>query len=331
MKREISYIYSLRIFAIFSVIMLHCITPYVFNPLYFGTKSYYFNLITNSVVRTGVPIFLMISGVLILGDDLTGNVKAFYKKRIPKLLIPLLSRNVIYYFFSLYMTNGTFSFKALVDGILGNGNGYHLWYLYTLIALYLLAPFIKNVVDNRSVSEIMVFMFLLGFCTTFRPLINNTISPYYVYLFDPLGNGYSLFFVAGYLIDRLKFTKIQKTVLLLLGVLGLCISAFGNHNASSENAISFIHNGGFDISAFLFAIGIFSLFRMTVKSAGTFTKTLSGISYGMYFIHVAIIEIILKHFMINASPLVSELYIFVITVLASVLFAYVIRKIKILN
>ena len=160
MKREISYIYLLRIFAILAVIMLHCITPYTFNPLYFGTRSYFFNLIINSVVRTGVPIFLMISGALILGDDLTGNVKAFYKKRIPKLLLPLLSWNIIYYAFNLFMTNGEFSLQAFINGCLGNGNAYHLWYLYTLIALYLLAPFIKNVVDNRSVSEILIFMFL---------------------------------------------------------------------------------------------------------------------------------------------------------------------------
>lgn len=314
-----------------AVVMLHAITLYVFNPSYYGTTSYYANLLLNSFSRIGVPLFLMISGALILSDPLTLDIKAFYKKRLARILIPLLSWNVLYYAFFLIFDKAPFDFLTLVNGVLNNGTAYHLWYLYALFGLYLLSPFLKRIADNVTLGQMTFFMLLVGFCTTFRPFINNTVSPLYMYLFDPLVNGYALFFVAGFILNKMEVSKKANFLLYLLGVSGLLLSFFGNHMASSESIINFRHNGGFDISAFLLAIGVFSFFKNHINLGSRFIKSVSGLTFGIYLVHVAVMEILLKYFTFEASPIVLELYLFLTTLVVSLAFAKCIGRIKFLN
>lgn len=331
MKKEVKYLYNLRVFAIMCVIMLHCMIPYVSNPSYYGSKSYFFNLIVNSIARTGVPLFLMISGALILNDELTNDIKSFYKKRLSKLLIPLFSWNVIYFLFYVKLGKNELDFMSFINEVLNNGTAYHLWYVYNLLSIYLLAPYLKKIVDNSSIKQLVFLMVLMGFCTTIRPALNNMVSPVYIYLFEPICNGYFLFFLAGYVLDKMELSKKALWIFLVLGAIGIGISLWGNHMNSSINLINFKHNGGYDISSLLLSMAMFILFRSKISFGNGFIKSISKLSYGMYFIHVAIIDIIFEYFMIDSSPIVSEIYLFVISLVVSYGGSLLIRKAKFLN
>lgn len=331
MKKEVNYIYNIRAFAIMCVIMLHCMIPYVSNPAYYGSKSYFFNLIVNSIARTGVPLFLMISGALILNDNLTNNIKSFYKKRLSKLLIPLLSWNIIYFLFYIKLGNNELDLMSFIKQVLNNGTAYHLWYVYNLLSIYLLAPFLKKIADNSSVKQLIFLMVLMGFGTTIRPAVNKLISPVYIYLFEPIFNGYFLFFLAGYILDKIELSKKTFLLFLVFGVVGMAISLFGNHISSSSDIINFKFNGGYDISWFLLSMAIFILFRSKISHSNRFIKSISKSSYGMYFIHVALIDLVLRYFMFESSPVILEIYLFIITFVASYGLSLLFRKAKFLN
>ena len=331
MKKEVNYLYNIRVFAIMCVIMLHCMIPYASNPDYYGSKSYFFNLIANSISRTGVPLFLMISGALILNDELTNDIKSFYKKRLSKLLIPLLSWNIIYFLFYVKLGKNELDFMSFINEVLNNGTAYHLWYVYNLLSIYLLAPFLKKIADNSNIKQLVLLIVLMGFCTTIRPALNNMVSPVYIYLFEPICNGYFLFFIAGYVLDKMQLSKKAMWSFFVIGAVGIGISLLGNHVSSSVNFIDFKHNGGYDISSLFLSVSVFILFRSKISHSNSFIKSISRSSYGMYFIHVAIIDIVFEYFMINASPVISEIYLFVISLVVSYGLSLLIRKAKFLN
>lgn len=83
MKKDILYLHWLRALAIILVVILHCRMLEV--PGFIGLCWNVMNVLT----ITCVPLFVMISGALLLsrGEDLM----AFYRKRMPKLLVPMVA------------------------------------------------------------------------------------------------------------------------------------------------------------------------------------------------------------------------------------------------
>ena len=75
-KKQIPYLHYLRAVAILMVVALHSITPYISDAAIYGKKSWYVYLFINAVTRGGVPMFLMISGYLMLNDDASRDFSA---------------------------------------------------------------------------------------------------------------------------------------------------------------------------------------------------------------------------------------------------------------
>ena len=82
-KKRIKYLDTLKAFAIMGIVFLHCFT--LWNPiLVHGINMFKLN----QIARIGVPIFLMVSGALLLGRD--EDIKLFFKKRFVRVCYPLL-------------------------------------------------------------------------------------------------------------------------------------------------------------------------------------------------------------------------------------------------
>ena len=57
-------------------------------------------------------------------------------------------------------------------------------------------------------------------------------------------------------------------------------------------------------------------------------KIISKYSFGIYLIHAAVIDVIKKYFMIDASPIISSAYIFVLSFAVSFVLSFLLGKIK---
>jgi len=330
MNKRIFYLDLLRSFAIIMVVLLHSISPYLSEPTLFGGTSWYVNLILNAFTRTGVPLFFMISGALILSSSRTENFAQFYKKRLLHIIIPLVFWNIAYFSFKCIAGRAEFDLGALISGFLDSGTEYHLWYLYTLIGIYLLAPFLKILVNNCSSKQLVLLLFLMLFCTSIRPFI-NTVTPLYIYFFEPLFNGYIACFLMGYILSKIEYSKKVMWAFISLGVVGLTLPVVLNHIHSSSGGIDLVMNFGYSICHYAMAAALFVIAKLLFAEKALFEKavsSLSGSSFGIYLIHVAVIDIITNFFMIDASPLASSAYIFVITLAVSWPISYLLGKIK---
>ena len=97
MRERMTYLDCLRCLAIFLVIRLHTLVPVVTNTGVYGVPSWKLCVALDAFTRVGVPLFFMLSGYLMLSREGTRQFAAFYRKNLPKLGIPLVVWNLIYY------------------------------------------------------------------------------------------------------------------------------------------------------------------------------------------------------------------------------------------
>lgn len=95
----------------------------------------------NSLSRTCIPLFVMLSGYFLL--PMKGGTGAFFKKRFSRIIGPFLFWCVVFAFYFIFYRGDTMAdFLTNVAHIpvnFGTEVG-HLWYIYMLIGLYLLIP-----------------------------------------------------------------------------------------------------------------------------------------------------------------------------------------------
>jgi len=297
--KQIQYLNITRIAATFLVILHHSISPYIQSAEYFNKRIWWICSFANSITCAAVPLFLMISGYLLLNNPKTLDFAKFYKKHIPRVFIPFMAWDIIYFITKIFARKETLQpglIKKYFDELIASGSYYHLWFVYTIIAIYLFAPFLKKIIDGCSLKQLIWLMILITFGTTIRPFINN-VAPVYVYLFDPIANGYFGYFVLGYILGKYDMGKKVKILIFFGGIAGMLISSVGNYWVSSSGQYKLVFNNGFSINHFLCASAIFVLFKSikrleNIKNLKTanLISYISSITFGVYLSHALVLE-----------------------------------------
>jgi surface polysaccharide O-acyltransferase-like enzyme len=158
---KLTWVNNLRLIAMFAVVVLHTASPLLFK--YTGTPpgNWMAADIYNALTRFAVPVFVMITGALLLGKDY--ELGDFLKKRIGRLILPFLFWSLVYVGYQwyeeiIYFNGGTWGNINLVLHQLKAGSSYHLWYVYLLIGLYLIIPVISKFVRQATEREILYFL-----------------------------------------------------------------------------------------------------------------------------------------------------------------------------
>ena len=159
--QNINWISNLRLIALYAIIIVHASAPlleqYNKGPLYNWLVADFYN----ALVRFGVPVFVMITGALLLPKDY--ELIGFLKKRFLRILTPFLFWSLVYIWYMYYneeidMPDTNWLLFKQVLHFLRDGSSYHLWYVYMLIGLYLTIPIISKFVRNATETEIRYFL-----------------------------------------------------------------------------------------------------------------------------------------------------------------------------
>jgi surface polysaccharide O-acyltransferase-like enzyme len=159
-----------RTVAMFGVILLHAagrftITPQQLSQLSpFGFTQWSVVAIYQSfVVPLGVPLFLMLSGALLLQPNKIEPMRTFFRKRWIRIGLPAVFWCVAYFIWDFTIQKIPFSIEAVVQGIL-NGPYTQLWYLYVLAVLYLLTPVLRIIIAHadETIIQYLVMVWVVG-------------------------------------------------------------------------------------------------------------------------------------------------------------------------
>ncbi len=325
MKKEVKqreYSFDiLRVVAMTMVIIIHVANVYGRRFLLINNSSYLLSLVFNTVSRVSVPIFLMISGALLLDREF--NLKKYFN-RIKKIVILIIICDVFYLVWEYFIFGNNYDklYKLLYIPYRA-----HLWYLYTVVLLYLLQPVLRLVLNkcNKTVKIIILCIWLI---ITFGGMYSKILA---LGIFSQIG--YMGYFVIGkYLYDYIKSHDIRKynIPLILIMIIFFVASIYLNYTKSLQ--FNRFYNLYFAYRTPFIMIPSFAFFALVV---GNYQKDyvsdnimkLSDLSLGVYLFHGIFLDITRKFFSypdVHSAiglPMFS-IYIFV----CSVVLVYLLKK-----
>lgn len=283
-----------RIVAMVAVVMLHVATiVMVSNEV--GSTYWWFGNIYNSLVRWCVPVFVMISGSLLLDPNKKEDLSTFYRKRVSRLFVPIVAWS--FFFLAWRFLKGTFKGNApTITELLGkliSGNPYeHLWFLYMILGLYLFAPFFRKIIANSTPKELNILTIALFSLAT----INHAHKSFTVSETSLFINWFLLYIPFFFLGHRIRSTQYQPPKLILWSIflISFALTAIGYSTLAAENNVSFnsYFYGYLSLTVIPMSISIIYLLRgwnSPILNSG-FTKQLSLLTLGIYLIHPVILE-----------------------------------------
>lgn len=159
-RAHVGYFDWLRIIAALSVIFMHTAA----GPLRAGINTGWHLLnVCTSLAFTAVPLFFMMSGYLLMTSRKTADISVLLRHRLPRLVVPLVGWTVVAVLWQLFLAH-TLTPGAIWAQLVAALNGpvmVHFWYLYTLIALYVLSPILYGGIRTLGKSG-RVYLFVLA-------------------------------------------------------------------------------------------------------------------------------------------------------------------------
>ena len=289
-KQRLAYLDYIRVVATVMVMVLHCIYVYYESFENYGLPLWRVLGYVDELTRTGVPLFFMISGYLTLSRGID-DFGAFYRKRFAKVGLPFLVYDVFYYLVGSANAGIEPTVKGYFKGFLESGNEYHLWFVYSIMFMYLLAPFLRRIVVACSERQLWFLMFLATFQTTLRPLINYLFGGFgiNVYLTNDGFSAYMGYFILGYILGTHANNKWFKRVLYTLGILSFLIVPYFTARSLMTDGTAFFM-GGYTMNHYLEAAALFLFFKEFANKPSFLIAELSEVSFSAYLIHVFILE-----------------------------------------
>ncbi len=295
--QTIDWINNLKVISLFAVIVLHTASPLLMDFKKADLSNWLVADFYNALVRFAVPVFVMISGALLLHREYEPG--DFLKRRLSRVIWPFLFWSFIYIGYSWYsediaFTNDAWNNTRIILHQLKYGAYYHLWYVYMLIGLYLFIPIISEFVRNATEKEILYFLivwfvvmiFSQPYLSRYQPLID-------VHYFT----GYLGYLVLGHYLAFKELPQGLKIPLIIYFFLCLAGITVGTYlfsvNSKGLSTIMYEPLGPFIV---LFSSGIFLLARvMAFKVPEILVKVrdlAGGLSLGIYLCHALFLTLL---------------------------------------
>lgn len=297
-----------------------------------------------SVGVMGVPLFLMLTGALLLQPEKDESLRVFFKKRWARIGLPSLFWFAAYFAWDFLVQNIPFTASAIVQGIL-NGPYTQMWYLYVLAGLYLLTPIFRVFIAHADQTLVKYFVILW--------VLGVAIIPFFSLftIFQLNSNvfaitGYIGFFVLG---TYLSTVEMRRSTLSLFIILGVALTAISTYvlAATVGGTEMYFFQQYFSPTIILASVMLF-LLLLTVKPPSVqkenslskvhkLIKVISENTLGIFFIHVMIIESIQNGyfgFAINRNtlnPIIEVPLLTAIVLFVSLAIILLLKKVPYLN
>lgn len=301
---KIQSIDNLRVLATISVIFLHVSASVALRFTPQKLDVWWVGNIVDGAVRFCVPVFLMISGALLLGREISP--LEFFKKRTSRILYPFVFWAVLYFIYYWYIqkpANRPTDFEAIIIWayeLAKSGVSYHFWFIYMLLGLYVFVPFAVKQLKmlSRGIQFAILFIWFLLISINSVGLLfystNCVLSNYFTSLF-----GYAGYMLLGFYLFNLEISKKQSILFgAMFFLLGALITIGGTYlTALVENKYAGFYYNFLSVNVLFEALGIFLLFKhVTLKSEALLLirDAISVNSFGIYFVHVMVLGFLFR-------------------------------------
>ena len=290
----------LRIFAFVFIMMLHTLNRQYGLAVWMSGYA---------VISIGVNLFIMISGYLLL--DRTETVKEFFRKRFFSILPLFIIFNIIY----IYFYNHSFITIKKISAP-------HFWYIYMILGLYLLTPWLRKVLQyaEKETFYVVVLWFL---CNILNPYMQFFRFPKIPFSHFPI-TGFIGYYILGYYLKkyRYKLEKIPFICVIGVYITGFLISVLSTKYvlATTGNRISDFFDKN-SLGTFFMSVSFFIFWiKFNFKNRNKVIRMISDSTYFAYLIHIIILHYVIK---ISDEMIFKSVATIIVSIITGILYNYI--------
>jgi len=142
---------AIRLFALVAIVALHVSANGV-NHLAFAHADWWLATSINALCRASVPLFLMLSGALLLRHRICDR-RQYYLHRWERLSPALIGWSLFYLLWSAakaLVKQQPYSVEDALVSLLSGQPYYHLWFVFMLVGIYIVLPFMQRLWLRQS-------------------------------------------------------------------------------------------------------------------------------------------------------------------------------------
>lgn len=328
------YVDTIRVFAMLLVVLAHSCATDLANR----QPTMKWGIVNSIVIVTeiAVPLFFMISGAMVLNSQKTYDLKYLFKHRLVRVVVPFLVWSVVSAYLARAMS-GPVDMRDFANTLLLM---YHkpvlvaYWFMYPLIALYLLSPFLKAIADKIDDKMLMYLLILWVIIDIVLPTLTTTTPKNIGVYFNSFDLGRVVvskdvgYFFIGYRISKIEKHSLKLNMNILGPIVLLAINiliSFIILNPSFQwlNALA-------NVNTPIIAALVFMLFKRFEPNYGKgfarVIELIAPLTYGVYLVHGLSIQAVTKYY-VNAN----FLYVFVLATVISLLVILILSKIPVVK
>ncbi|MGF9564179.1 acyltransferase family protein, partial [Neorhizobium sp. BT27B] len=290
----------------------------------------------NSIGRVAVPMFIMMSGALIIGRAIP-DWGSFFKHRSLVFLRPYLFGTIFYIVIGPTIGTSWPSPSQAVYQIMSGTAAYHLYFLPILFIMYVIAPLLEKADQIKTSNLVGVTAALFALATIERHVA--PAIPGIGYFSLGLAPSYVPYFIAGYLLHK------RWRMPLGIAAAGLSISTLLTFTLAWKYSMpqsaypyspdTFLQYTSFNVIAqSLFAFGLMNAWKAnSLERYRSEIVLLSNATLGIYVLHLAFVEWIHGAFRkLGATVSTSELIIAPLAIfIVSLFITFGLRRVKLMR
>jgi surface polysaccharide O-acyltransferase-like enzyme len=305
----VPYTDALRVAGALAVVFIHVSGDGAAAIAKHPTTTWWFCLSVEALSRWAVPIFVMVSGLLLLDPGKEETPGKFYMKRLHRLAIPMVFWSLFYlawrWFYEGERTDpqstlcsgvGHFNVWAALYQVISGSADYHLWFMTMLIGLYLCTPLLRVVVRGLTPRQLWITTIVILALAMADAVDRANFDSDFTFLFKfcPF---IGLFFL-GYCLRGVHRGKKMVWIGAAAWIAGSLISVLSTYflvyhcatgSWDADNRL-FLETEEFAPGPLISSIGVFTMVAAWYESsgkelAGKWIQTLSGASLGIYLAH----------------------------------------------
>lgn len=281
------------------MVLYHVAAPILSETRYASGSLWWTANLAAAAASLCVPLFVMVSGSLLIQEARDLAYGRFYRKRC-KLIFPLIFWTALYILIRI-MSPDREGWNVYLSNIFRGAPYYHLWYLYMLPGLYAATPvfaaYSKKVTQGRRIRLLAEILILSSAFSMF--LHYHKMEEYHSILtrFIP----YLGYYMAGYELSRVEIRRNARRIsagTALASVAAIALTSRILWPVAGGNKATLVY---VSLSPFVvvYALSFFLFMRSQFTTSGysdSFTNkliyALAGSAFGIYAVHPMLLRVL---------------------------------------
>ena len=277
-----------RWLAALAVVLLHSAAQAVSDAGAYGSGDWLAANLYDSAARWCVPVFVMVSGALLLDAGRPQDARSFYLRRAARICAPLVFWTLFYLSWRTLLDwwdDGRLDLSFWPRKVAEGAPYYHLWYLYMIVGLYLFAPLVRGLYQRSLPAARRLWVVgILGIAildALYRQALGAGQGFFLTWFLPYLG-----YFVAGRMIFDGELRVPRPALVLALSV---AATAWGVSTLSETGRLNLYFYDYFSLTVPFMSLAAFQWIIDTPRVPAL--STLAPLTFGVYLIHPLFLDL----------------------------------------